>query len=545
MEESASGAKRLAVLPFQNLGSQDDEYFADGVTDAVRGKLTGLPGLEVIASNSSSEYKKTSKTPQQIGQELGVQYLVIGKVRWEKSGGGQRVQVSPELIQVSSGVARWQQPFDASITDVFQVQADIAGQVAQALNVALGAGEKQALAQKPTQNLAAYDAYLKGEEISQRLGDASKLRQAIGYYEQAVALDSGFVAAWAQLSRAHGILYYNGTGGVGDDRASLAAAQRVAAIGPDAPETHLALGDYQNFVTGDFGKAMQEYSAGLRNAPTNSELLASAAIAVQSLGNMDSALTLFRRAATLDPRSVTSARRIARALLWLRRYPEAREATLKGLALAPGNISLIQNLAMISLGQGDLPAARAVIRGAKDIQPADLVAYLANFWDLYWLLDEEQQGILLRMTPRPFDDSRASWGIALAETYALRGDKARARAYADSARIAVRAGSQGLTQQCTGPLDPGCDTRRIWAGETRRSAKRSVAWRWRRSPRMRTEGPTTSCSWCGPTFSWVSRRKPWICSSRCSRSRSISRPAGSRSIRHSIRCGRIPGSRSW
>ena len=212
-------------------------------------------------------------------------------------------------------------------------------------------------------------------------------------------------------------------------------AQRIAAIGPDAPETHLALGDYQNFVTGDFGKAMQEYSAGLRNAPTNSELLASAAIAVQSLGNMDSALTLFRRAATLDPRSVTSARRIARALLWLRRYPEAREATLKGLALAPGNISLIQNLAMISLGQGDLPTARAVIRGAKDIQPADLVAYLANFWDLYWLLDEEQQGILLRMTPRPFDDSRASWGIALAETYALRGDKARARAYADSARI--------------------------------------------------------------------------------------------------------------
>ncbi len=438
VEESASGAKRVAVLPFQNLGGQDDEYFADGVTDAVRGKLTGLPGLEVIASNSTSEYKKTSKTPQQIGQELDVQYLVVGKVRWEKSGGAQRVQVSPELIQVSSGVARWQQPFDASITDVFQVQADIAGQVAQALNVALGAGQKQALEQKPTQNLAAYDAYLKGEEVSQRLGDADgvKVRQAIGYYEQAVALDSGFLAAWAQLSRAHGILYYNGTGGVGDDRASLAAAQRVAVIRPDAPETHLALGDYQNFVTGDFGKAMEEYSAGLRNAPTDPQLLASAAIAIQSLGNMDSALTLFRRAATLDPRSVTSARRTARALLWLRRYPEAREASLRGLALAPGNLSIIENLAMVSLGQGDLAGARAVIRDAKDVPPADLVAFLANFWDLYWLLDEEQQGILLRMTPRPFDDSRSAWGIALAEVYALRGDKTRARAYADSARIA-------------------------------------------------------------------------------------------------------------
>jgi serine/threonine-protein kinase len=441
--ESDSGAKRIAVLPFQNLGSQEDEYFADGVTDAVRGKLTGLPGLEVIASNSSSEYKKTGKTPQQIGQELGVQYLVIGKVRWEKGGNGQsRVQVSPELIQASNGTARWQQPFDASITDVFQVQADIAGQVAEALNVALGAGEKQALAQKPTQNLAAYDAYLKGEEVSQRLGDAdiAKLRQAMGYYEQAVALDSGFVAAWAQLSRAHGIVYYNGTTSLGDAPAALAAAQRAAAAGPDAPETHLALGDYHNFVTLDFGKAMEEYSAGLRRAPKDPGLLASAAIAVQSLGRMDSALVLFHRSATLDPRSVTSARRIARALLWLRRYPEAREASIRGLALSPGNLSLLENLAMVHVAQGDLAGARAVIRNAKGVEPTGLVAFFANFWDLYWVLDEDQQDVLLRLTPRPFDDNRAAWGIALAATYALRGDKMRTQAYADSARVGFEEG---------------------------------------------------------------------------------------------------------
>jgi serine/threonine protein kinase/tetratricopeptide (TPR) repeat protein len=441
--ESDSGAKRIAVLPFQNLGSQEDEYFADGVTDAVRGKLTGLPGLEVIASNSSSEYKKTGKTPQQIGQELGVQYLVVGKVRWEKGANGQsRVQVSPELIQASNGTARWQQPFDASITDVFQVQADIAGQVAEALNVALGTGERQALAQTPTQNLAAYDAYLKGEEVSQRLGDAdvSKLRQAMGQYEQAVALDSGFAAAWAQLSRAHGIVYYNGTTTLGDASAALAAAQRAAAVRPDAPETHLALGDYYNFVTGDFGKAMEEYSAGLRTAPKDPALLASAAIAVQSLGRMDSALVLFHRSATLDPRSVTSARRIARALLWLRRYPEAREASIRGLALAPGNLSLLENLAMVHVAQGDLAGARAVIRNAKGVEPTGLVAFFANFWDLYWVLDEDQQDVLLRLTPRPFDDNRAAWGIALAATYALRGDKVRTQAYADSARVGFEEG---------------------------------------------------------------------------------------------------------
>ena len=118
--EGAAGAapKRIAVLPFDNLGDSADAYFADGVTDEVRGKLASLPGLQVTASNSSSEYKKTTKTPQQIGQELGVQYLLVGKVRWEKVGGGtSRVRVSPELVQVTTASTKWQQPFEASLTD--------------------------------------------------------------------------------------------------------------------------------------------------------------------------------------------------------------------------------------------------------------------------------------------------------------------------------------------------------------------------------------------------------------------------------------------
>ncbi|HEX3235834.1 MAG TPA: protein kinase [Gemmatimonadales bacterium] len=438
VEDTGKGPKFVAVLPFENLGSPDEEYFADGVTDAVRGKLTGLPGLEVIASNSSSQYKHASKTPQQIGQELGVQYLVVGKVRWEKRDGTNRVQVSPELIQVSTGTARWQQPFNAAITDVFQVQADIAGNVAEALNVALGAGERQALAQKPTQSIAAYDAFLKGEEASARLGesDPGKLRQAIGYYERAVALDSGFVGAWAELSRAHSALYYNGSGNGGDAGAALAGAQRAAAVGPDAGETHLALGDYYNLVVGDFARALEQYAGGLQRTPANSDLLAGSAIVEQSLGRMDSALALFQRAATLDPRSVFPIRRMARALLWLRRYPEAQEATERGLAIAPDNLSLLQNRAMVALAQGDLAGARASLQNAKGVDPIGLVAFMANYWDTYWALSESQQDLLLRLTPAPFDDNRGAWGLTLAGTYRLRGQEARMRAYADTARRA-------------------------------------------------------------------------------------------------------------
>ena len=120
---SASGPTRLAVLPFENQGAPEDDYFADGMTDAVRGKLSALPALQVIARQSSAEYKKSTKSLKQIGRELGVQYLLTATVRWEKSGGASRVQVSPELVQVSTASTKWQQPFDAAMTDVFQVQA--------------------------------------------------------------------------------------------------------------------------------------------------------------------------------------------------------------------------------------------------------------------------------------------------------------------------------------------------------------------------------------------------------------------------------------
>ena len=138
-----AGVKRLAVLPFENLGSKEDDYFADGITDEVRGKLTNLPGLEVIARTSSNEYRKTQKKPQQIGKELDAEYLLTGAVRFAKgSDGTRRVQVSPELSLASSGASRWAQPFDATLTDVFQVQGEIATRVAQALDVALSAARE-------------------------------------------------------------------------------------------------------------------------------------------------------------------------------------------------------------------------------------------------------------------------------------------------------------------------------------------------------------------------------------------------------------------
>jgi eukaryotic-like serine/threonine-protein kinase len=436
---ATTGPKRLAVLPFENLGTHDQDYFADGITDEIRGKLAGLPGLQVTASNSSSQYKATSKTPQQIGQELGVQYLLIGKVRWEKGAGQSRVRVSPELVQVATASTKWEQPFDAALTDVFQVQADVAARVAQALNVALGAGEREALSGKPTTNLAAYDAYLKGNEAAAGFDQVTpvELKRAVEFYERAVALDSGFALAWAQLSRAHSLVYYTGTPTTADaDRAHM-AAQRALALAADLGEVHLALGDYYNFVKQDWPRALDEYSAGRKLAPSNAELLKGVGLVERSQGRWEESQAALKQAQTLDPRSIATARRLTVTLLWLRRYPEALQSADRALTLDTRAPDLHATKIMIYLAQGDLAGAHDVLAAAERVvEPTTLVAWMAEYWDLFWVLTDAQQQLLLRLDPDQFGNDRAGWALALAETYWLRGDRARAQQYADSARIA-------------------------------------------------------------------------------------------------------------
>jgi eukaryotic-like serine/threonine-protein kinase len=428
------GAKLLAVLPFENLGGADDEYFSDGVTDEVRGKLAALPGLQVTARSSSNQYKKAAKSPQQIGRELGVDYLLTGTVRWEKAAGGNHVRVSPELIQVSTGSTKWQQPFDATLTDVFKVQADVAGQVAQALDVALGMAQRAVLAERPTTNAAAYDAYLKGEAaLSIGVGDIPHMKSAIGYFEQAVALDSAFALAWAELSRTHSLIYVNGSPSPESDRRAREGAERALALAPNQPASHLALGDYYSSIPPDQDSARVAYEAGLRLAPSNADLLGASARVEISTGKWEDAVAHFTRAQALDPRSVTIARRLAYTLLRLRRYPEALAACDRGLVLAPENLGIIETKAMVMLAQGDLPAARRVVsEAAADIDPTTVVALFGNFYELYWVLEPDQRDLLLRLTPSAFGD-RATWTIVLAQTYRLQGDRAQTRAYSDSA----------------------------------------------------------------------------------------------------------------
>jgi eukaryotic-like serine/threonine-protein kinase len=439
---SATGVKRIAVLPFENQGAAEDDYFADGVTDEVRSKLAGLPGIQVTARGSTSQYKKSPKTPKQIGKELEVDFLLTGTVRWSKGAGvANRVRVNPELIEVSNSSARWSAPFDAELSDVFKVQSDIAGKVASALDLALATSDQQRLEARPTENLEAYQDYLKGEQATQSLAvsDAPHLREGLAWYQKAVALDSGFVDAWAAVARVYSALYTNGPTVEGVEAARV-SAERVLKLAPDKPVARLAMGTYLLNQPKDYNGAVDQFAIGLKAEPNNAALLTAMAIAERVLGRWDDALKHAEQAAKLDPRSVRTARQVARMLHDTRRYPEALLAWDRAIALAPNNLAIIQGKTGSWLSLGRLDSARAVIRNAlKVVDTTALVAHFSLFQEQMWVLPDDIRPLATKLTPKNFDGDRGHYGLKVGGTWKLLGDLARAHAYADTARMAFAA----------------------------------------------------------------------------------------------------------
>ncbi len=434
------GPTRIAVLPFENLGTPEDAYFADGMTDEVRSKLASLPQLAVIARNSVIGYRQDRKSPQAIARELGVRYLLSGTVRWQKGPSGtSRIRVVPELVEITgqgTPTSRWQDSFDAVLEDVFRVQAEIATRVAGALKVTLGAREQRRLAVEPTTNLAAYDAYLRGETISSTdvAQDTPTLRRAAGYYEQAVALDPQFSLAWARLAYARSLLYYNGIPTSDLAEAARAAAERSLELAPGLPDGHLAMSMYLQYVVKDNLRGLEQSDQGLAIDGGDPDLLWGAASSEVGLGRWDRALAHLEQARSLDPRSARTASRLASTLLWMRRYPEALDACEYSLSLSPRSLSTIQMKAMVFLARGDLGAARKwLAEQPAEIQVADIVLNLGLYWDLMWVFDDAQRQVFLRLPPEAFGGYGAVRALAFAQTYALMGDPERLRRNSEEA----------------------------------------------------------------------------------------------------------------
>ena len=430
--------QRIAVLPFENLGDSADAYFADGMTDAVRGKLTGVSAMQVIARASSVQYRGTTKSPAEIARELGVRYLLTGTVRWAKAPGAKsHVQVSPELVEIGTdgaAASRWQQPFDAELADVFRVQGEIAGKVAEAMRVAIGGTDQVRLAALPTKNPAAYDAFLRGEAFSAMGNAPTVLRRAIADYERAVQLDPTFADAWARLADSKSALYTNGRPTPELARETRDAADRALALSPSGARPRRALANYFRLVEIDTRRAVAEMETARAAAPNDADIITAYAAVLMSAGRFEDAVRELRAGQQLDPRSPTPVSQLRTALIWLRRYDEAREATERLLALAPTNPQSLEARAMVEIGTGNLAEARRISKTAGlGMDPDALVAYFAVYWDLGWVLDDADQQRTLALGVEPFDDDRGNWAIVRAQLYGWRGDSVRARMWGDTA----------------------------------------------------------------------------------------------------------------
>jgi TolB-like protein/DNA-binding SARP family transcriptional activator/Flp pilus assembly protein TadD len=335
--ETARAPKRIVVLPFTNLGPAGQEYFADGVTEEITARLAAVGDLRVIGSTSAHVYKGTRKTLQEIGTELGVDYVIEGAVRWQKSTRGPaRVRVTPQLVSTRDGMHLWAQVYDEPLDEIFRVQSDIAQQVVQALDVRLLDPQRRVVEAVPTPNLQAYDYYLRGNEYWRRGTEERFQRTALRMYEKAVGLDPGFGLAWTRLSRMHSLqylFYYDRS----EDRLVQAkrAVDKAFELEPRSPEAHYALGLYYFIGRADYERALQEFALAEASRPNDSEISLARAVLRTRQGKFREAGVDFEKAFRLDPVASQVVNQYAQHFDLLRGFARAETLYARTIALAP------------------------------------------------------------------------------------------------------------------------------------------------------------------------------------------------------------------
>ncbi len=373
----------LAVLPFKNMGAPGDQYFADGLTEEITSRLAGVSDLGVVSRTSTDPYKGTSKGIRQIGQELGVGYILEGSVRWEKSPGeGSRVRVTPQLIRVADDRHLWTNRYDAELADVFQVQSSIAERVTSAMNLALDPSEKRTINERPTANTAAYDFYLRGIEYRSRGPGQEDIHNSIEMFRRAIALDSNFAQAWARLSEGRSSEYwffYDRTEAALSE--AKAAAERALRLRPDLAEPHVALGYYYYWGELNYDRALQELALARERQPNNADLVFATAAVQRRQGRWPESVANFERAVQLDPRSSESIRNLAETYYLVRKYDLACATADRGISIGPDIAPLRWMKVQCLVGKDDLPQAKQALRdGVKAVDFVQMSRPAAGSW---------------------------------------------------------------------------------------------------------------------------------------------------------------------
>ena len=334
--EPAGQPKKLsiAVLPFANMsGDAEQEYFADGISEDTITALSKLSQLFVIARNSSFTFKGRNVNVQEVGRNLGVRYVLEGSVR--KSGN--KVRITAQLIDATTGGHLWAERFDRELTDIFAVQDDVTQQIVAALALNLTEGDQQRLATEQTDNLEAYDCFLRGREQLWRF-TREQNNQGRELLQRAIELDPKFAPAYAFLAVAHGLDYMNRWSLSPSKSVEQAeeAATRAVALDDRYPYAHWALG-IVNLYLRRHDAAISEAKRSISLAPNLAEGHESLGNTLHYSGRSEEALPCFDRAMALNPYYPDIFLHFqAQAIFQLRRYEEAIGILKRRLVRNPG-----------------------------------------------------------------------------------------------------------------------------------------------------------------------------------------------------------------
>ena len=353
--------KSIAVLPFENLSDdKSNAYFVGGIQDEILTRLSKIADLKVISRTSTQKCRSAPDNLREIGQQLGVANLLEGSV--QKAGNA--VHINVQLIKAATDDHLWAESYDRKLDDIFGVEKEVAQNIAAALKAKLTSAEEQVLAQRPTDNPAAYEAYLRGKALLWE-GNEDAVRAAIQSYEEAVRLDPQFALAWPvfRSARSVGFYYMDST-----PAARAAAEQSLAkaeALQPELPEIHLARANFGYFVLGD-NKHVRDVLQQLHLIwPNNADVIQLLAFTYQRLGEWQKAIDAFDQVIVLNPRYLLVRKFAAYTRCDVRDWPGAQRILDEALQIWPADLNLLATKAQIFQANGRLDEAQLIVDKLK------------------------------------------------------------------------------------------------------------------------------------------------------------------------------------
>src|SRR5207248_2823263 len=403
--------KSIAVLPFENRSEDKaNAYFADGIQDEILTRLSKIADLKVISRTSTQHYKSAPENLSEIARQLGVAHILEGSV--QKSGNAVRVNV--QLINSANDSHHWADTFDRKLTDIFSVETEVAKAIADQLRAKLTGQEEQVIAAKPTQNVEAYDAYLRGLAYNLKAANsAANSRGAQKYLREAVRLDPKFALGWALLSyvNARGYLTQTLQPTVALREEARQAVETALTFDPNLGEALHAKGYYHYACLKDYDTAVRYFEQARHLLPNSSRIPESLAYVMRRRGEWDRSESYFNEAERLDPRNVYVLGQHGQSYIALRRFTEALHKFDQILTITPDDMDTLAVKASVAQAEGDLPGAAALL--APLHPPADDSNVL--YTQVYQAILERRSAQVIPRLTEILAKPDPAWGYATGE----------------------------------------------------------------------------------------------------------------------------------